>query len=354
VDDPQKNQDREKPVGPWERFIAWANRQRRKKLSEWIFPLAVIRNRAWNDPNPRMFRPILEDILWWALKKEGEKNRRRLAAMPCRNVSRLTLPLRRQALRLHVTKNESLSYWGGLPRLPPDTPWPTAGGVPLSFVVAIDLSEAAQEQHLEWLPDRGTLLFFVDAQYPPHGSQPDDVKAWRLIYLPEGNGSYPERETPPVPANDRFGQYKLFLRKNIRFKLAKPRPSPGRSEVKALALNEAEMKRYEELFENQEGFDDRYDSYLGGYPQAIQNDAMELACQLLTHGQPLDIPHPYDTCEAQALALGASEWRLLMQIASNEKLGFEWYDRGNMFVWMREEDARAARFKKAWVITQCG
>ena len=53
------------------------------------------------------------------------------------------------------------------------------------------------------------------------------------------------------------------------------------------------------------------------------------------------------------LAPGEKDWRLLLQVDTDEQLGLMWGDCGLIYFWIREQDAAARRFDRAWVILQC-
>jgi uncharacterized protein YwqG len=84
----------------------------------------------------------------------------------------------------------------------------------------------------------------------------------------------------------------------------------------------------------------------------IQADGLELDAQLASSGIMCN-EKGYRSERAQALAAGASEWRLLFQIASEADGDFMWGDSGNLYFMIREADARAARFDNVWLLSQC-
>lgn len=85
------------------------------------------------------------------------------------------------------------SHLGGLPSLPPGTPWPRNGqtGQPLHFLAQIDCAELPRVETDTPLPEDGTLLFFagLDEEMiwegpndPGAGSDGDDFT--RVLYVP--------------------------------------------------------------------------------------------------------------------------------------------------------------------------
>jgi uncharacterized protein YwqG len=80
---------------------------------------------------------------------------------------------------------------------------------------------------------------------------------------------------------------------------------------------------------------------------------MDLECQLTSNGIYCGDPSGYNSPEAQRLRGGAEDWRLLLQMDSDDDLGLMWGDVGILYFWIREQDARAGDFSKSWVILQC-
>lgn len=90
-----------------------------------------------------------------------------------------------------------------------------------------------------------------------------------------------------------------------------------------------------------------------GYPQNIQ-DSMERECQLASHGVYCGGPDGYQGELAALLEPGAADWRLLLQVDSDEEsLGWLWGDSGRIYFWIRQQDLKALQFDKAWLILQC-
>ena len=90
-----------------------------------------------------------------------------------------------------------------------------------------------------------------------------------------------------------------------------------------------------------------------GHPQLIQNP-MELECQLASNGIYCGGASRFQEAEAKALEPGAVDWRLLLQIDTDED-GPEWMwgDVGRIYFWIKRQDLASLRFTDAWLIFQC-
>ena len=93
---------------------------------------------------------------------------------------------------------------------------------------------------------------------------------------------------------------------------------------------------------------------LFGYPVPLQDDSMELGCQLAANGIYVGDPEGYQTARARELAAGAADWRLLLQLDSDGAVGMTWGDLGTLYFWVREAEAQTGDFGNVWMILQCG
>jgi Domain of unknown function (DUF1963) len=142
------------------------------------------------------------------------------------------------------------SFFGGLPRLPPQFAWPKADvrinlepeTVALTFMAQIDLTEVSASK---WspLPKRGTLYFFCSSVFVDEGKP-----LCRVLYSPTDGNAFPER-TPPsdlMPLADPTA----FPRSNglIRSSISIPRSSSsirspfGLSRISTFATMRSEAK----------------------------------------------------------------------------------------------------------------
>jgi uncharacterized protein YwqG len=263
--------------------------------------------------------------------------------------------LTRPAARLRA----GASKFGGLPDLPRGTPWPTCGKRPLMFLAQINIKDvAAAHSEFYWPIRDGLLSFFYDVAEQPWGDSPKDRDGWRIFYTPArtalkalplpkgvGKGTY---ETAPVP------------QRAISFQKVLTIPPHDNLLVNQVIVREAEQKRYFDLwYEYVNPLDESHHQW-GGWPTTIQND-LELNCQLTWHGveDPFGMEkwngrgEPKMDPRTPYLTLGASRWKLLLQIASDDDLGLIFGDEGNIYFCATAETIALSEFKEVWVELQC-
>jgi uncharacterized protein YwqG len=258
---------------------------------------------------------------------------------PPRDVMALAAPLATPALHLVKAAGESTSYLGGMPPWPADAPWPARDGAPLTFLACIDLASVQAALPVPWLPATRRLLFFYDAEKQPWGFDPKDRGSWVVTLAVDGA----PLATAPAGAE--------LARQPLEFRRIDSYPSWERPQVAALGLTDAES---EILIDTADAaFGKAPHHQMSGFPDPVQGDEMELECQLVSNGLYCGDSSGYMSGRAKELRNGAAEWRLLLQIDSDDALGVMWGDGGILYVWIREEDARAGRFDRAWVVLQC-
>jgi len=263
---------------------------------------------------------------------------------PPRDVEALALPHAAPAVHLVAGAGGSSSHLGGSPALPDGFDWPSRSGAPLAFIARLDLAELRRALPVEWLPPSGSLLFFYDAQKQPWGFDPADRDGWAVLRLPEsavtaGGGGIRAPGGEALP------------RRGIAFQPVRSLPSSERSAIAALRFSYAEQDAYEALRDRP--FGGRPQHQVGGFPSPVQGDGMELECQLASHGLYCGDESGYRDPRAAALEAGAADWRLLLQVDSDDDLGVMWGDLGRIYFWVREEDARAGDFSRVWLVLQC-
>jgi uncharacterized protein YwqG len=236
---------------------------------------------------------------------------------PPRDVAALAAHLARPALRLlpglPVRDAPSAHSWFlGEPDLPAGTAWPEWKGRKLGHLASIDLEQLQTALAMDWLPRQGSLAFFYDLEERPWG-EPKHRGGWSVIHRPD-------RATSRSPES-----------RPISFQTVLTYPPSDRPEAEAFDFNDAEWDLYCDLEHARTGVE--YVHKLGGFQSVIQSDSLEE--------------------ESQEGIEGRNDWRLLLQIASDQSLDFSWGDGGNLYFMIRESDARAGRFEDVWLISQC-
>jgi uncharacterized protein YwqG len=259
---------------------------------------------------------------------------------PPRDVMPLAAPLARPAVHVVKTAGETGSYLGGAPPLLAGIPWPSRDSAMLTFLACLDLASLQAAGPMSWLPASGRLLFFYDAEKQPWGFDPKDRGSWSVMLTTEG-----------APASSPPATVPALTRHPVTFRKIDSYPSWERPEVAALNLTDAES---EILIDASDAvFGKAPHHQVGGFPDPVQGDEMELECQLVSNGLYCGDSSGYLSSRASELRDGAKDWRLLFQVDTDDDLGVMWGDGGILYFWIREADARAGRFDQAWVVLQC-
>lgn len=233
---------------------------------------------------------------------------------------------------------------GGEPDLPPAARWPVRDGVPQSFIAQIDLVHTHPLDREGVLPDDGLLSFFYDSKQGVWGFDPGDAGAWSVEYAPAGVELVRRRFPDELPREASFAPLELEL-------TLESTPAPWElSEVAALGLSDSERFAYADATEpdTEEGVIHR----LLGHPDPIQGD-MQLECQLVSHGLYCGDNSGYRDPRAERLGAGAVDWRLLLQIDSDDDAGMMWGDGGRLYFWIHKDALAARRWAETHLVLQC-
>jgi uncharacterized protein YwqG len=249
------------------------------------------------------------------------------------------------AIRLTKTTSRTRSWIGGQPAADSgEFFWPTLDGKPLSFIAQLDLAELAVAHRLSWLPSEGSIAFFYDIEHMPWGFDPKDRGSWHVAYFKSANTEvvYPQAFTGESQLNHSF----------VTASKVAVYPDPSVAAVEALNLSDEEADAYAD-FSNSDDAVDLPKHQVGGFPSPVQSNTMELECQLATNGIYVGKLEGFESPRAKELEAGASDWRLLLQLDSDDDLDFMWGDAGMIYFWIRQQDATERRFDRSWLILQC-
>jgi uncharacterized protein YwqG len=239
-----------------------------------------------------------------------------------------------------------LSKIGGLPDLPRNVDWPHWNKRPLAFLAQIAFSELPAIDDPLKLPQTGLLSFFYDVVEQPWGYDPKNSGSSCVVFTA---GSHDvERRAAPAELPEEAQLLELQLSAQEHYSL----PGWESDEIHSLNLSETQMDAFDAV---KSELTPEYPStchQLLGWPDEIQGP-MELECQLVTNGLYCGDETGYKDPRAVELAPRAKDWRLLLQLDSDDNAGMMWGDAGRLYFWIREQDLIALSFDATWTILQC-
>ncbi|MBP7861623.1 DUF1963 domain-containing protein [bacterium] len=236
-----------------------------------------------------------------------------------------------------------VSRMGGiLPDVPHSFEWPswknkdTGEQQYLDFIAQFNLKDLAGLEANRYLPAEGMLYFFYVIEDGPWGFDPKDSGCSKVIYCPEP-AHLLERRIPPKSMEKTSACSMSF------------------SEIWTIkdTLHEIDTQGddTEDIFDLiYEISVDGIEHHLFGNPNTVQGDMQE-ECQLVTNG--IYCGGGYRTEKAEALKSGIKDWKLLLQVDSDENPDWMWGDVGRIYFWIKEADLKAHDFDKVWLIFQC-
>jgi uncharacterized protein YwqG len=258
-------------------------------------------------------------------------------ALPC--VRLFTNRVSDSAIKIGASK------LGGLPDLPDASEWPCRNGAPLSFIAQINVTALPKFDGLEELPPNTLLSFFYDTRNLIFGWDPDEKSCWRVVASSVSSAAPLKRRRRPKGLADEgvFTPCALFT------KLEESLPDPYSRIIELLKLTEAEQDAYSCIFE------DLIDAWprhqLFGHAKQWQND-MQLDCQLISNGLSVSAPDWSSGPRRDALEAGVSDWRLLLQVDSDDNAGMLWGDLGSVYYWIKRSSLESRSFEDVWVLLQ--
>lgn len=240
--------------------------------------------------------------------------------------------LARPCIRL-AAGGDGRSRLGGLPQMTSD--WPRSDGRALGFVAQLDLPSLRAAGGPDWLPAEGRLLVFYDFEHQPWGIGPSDLGTFVVRHEV---GEAPLAQAPVDLIEDA-----RFPACPVTYVQARSYAGWERLSVDWNSLGKQDDRELERILDEQAPAEPAHQ--IGGYPAPIQGDHMEADCERIVSGL-FEAPEGAPQHEPQ-------DWRLLLQLDTDHEVGLMWGDTGRIYVWVREQDARAGDFSKAWLILQC-
>lgn len=273
----------------------------------------------------------------------------RLAAAGLGQFAEVLMGMARYSVRLVAdsalpTETMRTSRLGGMPDLPAMTRWPSNDGEPLSFIAQVNLAEVAQEEVAGVLPKDGLLSFFYEAvAQSAWGFDPADHGSAAVLYTAANAGTERLEPPPGLTSEGVFPSIGLRARAELTF-------VPWESfAVESVGMSRDEGFAYAGIFDS----GDQTIHRLLGHPDPVQGD-MQLECQLVTNGLHCGDSTGYRDLRAAGLRDGAAEWRLLLQVDSQDEAGMMWGDVGRLYYWIKHTDLLTRDWELSWLILQCG
>jgi uncharacterized protein YwqG len=188
----------------------------------------------------------------------------------------------------------------------------------------------------DWLPGEGRLLFFYEFEHGSWGLDPEDAGSAVVLYETD---AAPTADAPnDLPSDMRFEAYPVAFVRGLS-------TCAERLEAHHGPFSDAEGRAVDMVVEEMAPAEPSHQ--VGGYAGPIQNDDMEWQCEAvsrkLASGEARRGHQKQD----------AADWRLLLQIDTDDEAGMMWGDMGRLYFWVREQHARAGDFSRSWTILQC-
>src|SRR5579862_2573435 len=223
------------------------------------------------------------------------------------------------------------SRFGGCPDLPQGFQWPRGSGstvewdakqqrgirtsseeVLLHFIAQIRLDDLPTFGDRKLLPANGSLCFFYDLEHQPWGYDPADGMGWKVVYFDAPAAQLVRTEHPQKVAE--FSSHHCQLTYKLEWTLPDYGVSAEHPVRDADWCDEAKELLVD--INGWDGFDTGLHRLLG-HAQHIQND-MQLECQLASNGFYCGNASGYENPRAQEMVAGAKDWRLLLQVDTDE------------------------------------
>lgn len=255
-------------------------------------------------------------------------------------------------IRIHSEKNDGIlsgpggSKLGGDPDVPGDFIWPGWKDRKLAFLAQINLAELAGMVQHPLLPGTGLLSFFYDPDQSTWGFDPEDQGSWKTYYFPDPS-VLTRQEAPQLNSSYGIDKYNPC---KMTFEPALSYPSPASDDMQENDLTQDEWEKYFDLYE--ETILPFPQHQIFGHANIIQHP-MEIECQMVTQGIYLGDTGWLNLPNLESLQAGYQNWKLLLQLDSDDKAGWMWGDAGRLFFWIREEHLIQKDFSQTWMMLQC-
>lgn len=255
----------------------------------------------------------------------------------------------KKSIRLSIGEKEDYkvvgsSRVGGFPDVPEDFKWPcTEDNELMTFIAQLNLEEISLFDEEQLLPKGGMLYFFMGLDEPAYDIEHkvifiEDVQNLKLMEIQES--------TVLDETYDRFTAYKLIGNSCLEV------PNYAYVDYDVIEDDESYFSLVEEI-------KDKFENYIGcmfGYPEGQHDDSeLEAALKLI-----VDEKYNYSNEDEDKLTAffkgdtakvkeEIKDIKMLLEITSDSKVGFQWWDCGDIHFFIRKEDLLNKRFDKTYL-----
>jgi uncharacterized protein YwqG len=248
------------------------------------------------------------------------------------------------------------SRLGGAPDLPHGMSWPEWQDSPMAFIAQVNLAEIVTHDEQGHLPRAGLLSFFCAIDGTAAGVMPalDDPSSWMVSYFDGDLATLVRLPNPPdLPELLQFPACQASFSQELTL------PNVESREVLALGLTELERQAYVDV---ESGADIGYlpvmNHHLLGYPHCLGRSPF-----IAGYRKAYSIPDPY-AIDLQGTPEGLQrkltdlqhkaekEWRLLLQVYSNEEAEMDFGGGGVLHFCIPKEALARRDFSQVWVEMQ--
>lgn len=224
------------------------------------------------------------------------------------------------------------SRLGGLPEVPPGFDWPVWEEEELTCLCRLRLDELPASP----LPSHGTLLVFYALSQAPSGLRPEDGGACRVVLLGDEAAVEPAERTTSLPELPVVPSLELTL------PVEPPSSVADGPEVDAWTTLRERLAALQGVEVEDVAPDFHALHRLLGHPDSL-DQGMEVDAQLVSHGIDLEGGAIDPDPQIEELEAGSTDWRLLLQLSSDDDLDVWLGYFGRLYVWIRDDDLRAGR-----------
>ncbi|URZ00365.1 YwqG family protein [Clostridium felsineum] len=244
-------------------------------------------------------------------------------------------------------KVQGVSRVGGYPDVPEKFEWPsTKDGEPMTFIAQLNLKEISLSDENDFLPKGGILYFFMGIDEPAY-----DIEH-KVVFV-EADKNLMIRKPDKVTVLEEDYE-ESFVPYKIESKACVEIPNYAYMDYDIIEDSDEYFSLEESIrFENQ---GENYIGKIYGYPEDQHNDSeLEAALKIIANHK-----YSYSSKDKEKLiaALNGDEGKadaeindivMLLEIDSNSKIGFSWWDCGVIHFFIRKEDLKNRNFDKTYL-----